>query len=203
MPNKSSLCYQCRKNGKIPISYRDENRVFLVAFYVCSECMHFSGFIDTWKRKSRRIMPFFDDMNSLIRMRYVKNRTLSRKIHFMRKDPYSNCFKSKKHEIFKLFARNRNEKTYEFIGYVCKNCRVGYFVKNKSIEFRTLNPKGYYNNDGSLPNFYSIPFNEYMGFFATQIAEDEEKPIDEQVTITIKKKDLAKLKKSKIKFTTV
>jgi len=35
------------------------------------------------------------------------------------------------------------------------------------------------------------------------MTEDYEKPIEEQVTITIKKKDLDKLKKSKIKFNTV
>lgn len=203
MPNKSSLCYQCRENGKIPISYRDENRIFLVAFYVCSECMHFSGFIETWKRKSRRIMPYFNEMEGLIRMRYVKDRTLSGKIRLMNTDPYSLCIKCKKDEIFKLFARYRDENTYEFIGYICKNCRVGYFIKNQRIKFRTLNPKGYYNKNGSLPKFFGISFNEYMGQFPTQIAEDEEKPIEEQATIMIRKKDLAKLKKSKIKFTTV
>ncbi|MEX2312553.1 MAG: hypothetical protein WD650_00990, partial [Nitrosopumilaceae archaeon] len=85
-------------------------------------------------------------------------------------------------------------------GYVCKNCTVAYFVKTPNLEFRTYDPKGYYNDDGSLPNFHGIPFNEYMGHFATAIGEDEEKPPLEEVIIRVRKQDIHKLKQHKIKF---
>lgn len=207
MVNKSSKCYSqsCGKNGKIPIYYRDEERIFKVAFYVCKYCMRFSGFIN-WA--THRSMPYFNDMWGLIRMRFVRNfkdketdkLTRRNRVLLMQKDPYQPCIKCKKYDYSKLFTRNRDKGSFDFVGYVCKNCKVAYFIKTPNLEFRTLDPKGYYNDDGSLPNFHDIPFNEYMGQSATAIGEDEEKPPLEEVTITIKKLDILKLKKSKIKF---
>ncbi len=167
--------------------------------------MHFSGFIN-WK--THRSMPYFNNMNGLIKMRYVRNLkddkhdilTRRNKILLMQKDPYRPCIKCKKYDCSKLFIRNRKKNSFELTGYVCKNCTVAYFVKTPNLEFRTYDPKGYYNNDGSLPNFHGIPFNEYMGQFATTIGEDEEKPPLEEVTIRISKQDILKLKKYKIRF---
>lgn len=161
--------------GKIPLSHRD-NHVFHVAFYVCSSCMHFSGFIDTWRKKRHRAMPFFNDMKGQIRMRYVKDGKISAKILMIRKDPYALCIKCKKKDVFKIFARKRDENTYEYVGYVCKNCRIGYLISNSVVKFHSRDPKGHYRKDGSLPRYDSVPFNEDMGSFPTQIAEDEEKP---------------------------
>jgi len=200
LSNKSSICYQCGRNGKIPIYYRNENRVFRVAFYVCDYCMHFSGFIN-WT--NHRSMPYFNDMEGMIRMRLVKYPKEKKKIFLMKKDPYSNCIKCKKYDYSKLYIRDRKEDTCNYLGYVCKNCKIGYFVNTPNLKFKTYSPQGYYKNDGSLPSFHGIPFNEYMGQFATSLGEDEEKPIEDQVIISIKKKDLDKLKKSKIQFKTI
>jgi len=206
MVKKSMFCYRCDGFGKIPIYHR-ENRVHKVAFYLCSECMDFSGFIDTWLKKDHRTIPYFNDMKGKIRMRNVKNKFLLEKIRMMRINPFSSCIKCKKNEIAKLFVRIRKKKTFEFVGYICKKCRIGYLIKNSVVKLRSRDPTGYYNSDGSLPSFDGVPFNEDMGFFSTTIAEDDEKPIEDQVTISIEKKNLPKLKKvlekSKISFETV
>lgn len=201
------ICYaqSCGKNGKIPIYYRDERRVFKVAFYVCKYCMHFSGFIN-WK--THRSMPYFNDMNGLIKMRLVKDikehdadtDTRKQKILEIKKDPSKGCMKCKKFDYSKLYFRKRDKNTYNFTGYVCKNCRVAYFVNTSFFKFKTREPKGYHNQDGSLPKFHDIPFEEYIGQFATATGEDEEKPPLEEVMITIIKQDIPKLKKYKIKF---
>lgn len=204
MSNKSTFCYQCENFGKVPIYYRDENRVHKVAFYVCSNCMHFSGFIN-WT--TNRSMPYYNQMSGLIRMRLVKKYfdkpsdqlTRKQKVLLMQNDPYLPCIKCKKYDFKKLHLRNRKKNTYEFIGYVCKNCKVGYLVNSKNLKFRTLSPQGYWKYDGSLPNFHGIPFIEYLGQFATAIGEDEEKPIEEEYII-VKKTDISKLKKAKISF---
>jgi len=85
-----------------------------------------------------------------------------------------------------------------------KNSKTGSVYHAKTCSQCPINCvcvfRGIFFNDGSLPSFHGIPFNEYMGQFATSLGEDEEKPIDDKITISIKEKDLAKLKKSKIKF---
>ena len=191
MAKKSMICYQCDKNGKIPIYFRDENRAFKVAFYVCKYCMNFSGFIN-WT--TNRAMPYFNAMRGLIKMKIckaIKDRksdldSHKAKVLQMQKDPNASCFKCKKYDFSKLYIRLRTDNTFDFVGYVCKWCRVCYLVNNSDLRFKARENSA-----------------EYMGSFATQMGEDEEKPIEEQVTIKIKKKDLDKLKKSKIKFTTV
>ena len=197
MGKKSVFCYQCETDGKIPIYFRNENRVFRVAFYVCSNCIHFSGFIN-WT--THRHMPYFNEMRSVIRMRLVKNVHKKKKVFLIKKDQYVSCIKCEKYGFSKLYFRDREENSYHYVGYVCKNCRVGYFVNTAYLKFRTYDPKGYYNKDGSLPNFFDIPFNEYMGQFPTTTGEDEEMPKEEYETIRIKKKDIPKLEKSKINF---
>ena len=194
MAKKSMICYQCGKNGKVPIYFRDENRAFKVAFYACKYCMNFSGFIETYTRKTKRIMPYFDDMRGLIKMRLCKNnkdkesdlQSHKNKVLKIQKDPNAYCFKCKKFDYSKLYVRNRVKKTFDYVGYVCKWCRMGFFVNVTDLKLKPYDDS-----------------REYMGSFATQLPEDEERPIEEQLTITIKKKDLGKLKKSKIKFTTV
>ena len=200
MAKKSMICYNepCGKKGKIPIYYRDEKRVFKVAFYICKYCMNFSGF-GNWT--THRFMPYFNDMMGLITMRFVRNfkdkendkLTRRNRVLLMQKDPYIPCIKCKKYDYSKLFIRNRDRNSFDFVGYVCKNCRVAYFVKTPNLEFRNMELKGPYNED-------VIPSNEFMGQFATAIGEDEEKPPLEEVSIIIKKTDIQKLKRSEIKF---
>ena len=184
MVKKSLFCYQCETDGKIPIYFRHENRVFRVAFYVCSNCMNFSGFIDTFKRKTDRIMPYFNDMWGMIIMRLVKKTTNKRNVFLIKKDN-AFCIKCKKYDYSKLYIRNRTRSTYGFVGYVCKNCRTAFFVNTPNLTFRVLHP--YNKND------------ESMGGFGVASTEDEEKPIEYE-TIRIKKKDLPKLERSKINF---
>ncbi len=191
MAMKSMICYQCGKNGKVPIYFRDENRAFKVAFYVCKYCMNPSGFIN-WTTK--RAMPYFNDMKGMIKIRLCKNikdkesDLLSHKNKVLRlqKVPNAFCFRCNGYDYSKLYLRNRIENSFDFVGYVCKWCKMAFFVNVTDLRFKA--------RENSV---------EYMGSFATQMGEDEEKPIEEQVTITIKKKDLDKLKKAKIKFTTV
>ena len=179
MVKKSLFCYQCETDGKIPIYFRNENRVFRVAFYVCSNCMHFSGFIETWKKKTDRIMPYFNDMNGLIMMRLVK-KTNKKRVFLIKKDN-AFCIKCKKYDYSKLYVRNREGNTFDFIGYVCKNCRTAFFVNTSNLEFRIIHAQNKYD--------------ESMGSFGVSSAEDEEKPIEYE-TIIIKKTDLPKLEKS-------
>ena len=177
--NKSVLCYTCEKKGKVSIYYRDEQNVHKVAFYVCKYCMYFSGFIDTWKRKPRRIMPYYNDMKGLIKMRLVKKPRISS----MKKTHYTYCEYCKKDDYYRLFIRNRDYNSYDFIGYICKHCRTCFFINTTGLKFRTRDP-----------------YTKSMGSFAVAIAEDEEKPVEEEVLIRIKKNDVIKLKKHKIKF---
>jgi len=115
MSKKSTLCYQCEYNGKIPISYRDDNRIYRVAFYVCSNCMHFSGFCN-WT--SHRFMPYFNKIGSFIQIRLVKNFknkpsdkiSRNKRVRLMQKDPYLPCIKCKKFDFSKLYLRNRKKK---------------------------------------------------------------------------------------------
>lgn len=207
MSRKSAFCYQCKKNGKIPMYYR-EKRVFRVAFYVCEYCMHFSGFINWTMHRS---MPYYNDMKGLIRMRLVKNRkdkpgdshSRKKRVESMQKNTFAQCIKCKKFDYSKLYHRNRSLDLFDFVGYVCKNCRVGYLIQTPNLKFHTVDPKGYYKKDGTLPRFWGIPFDENMGQFMVAIGEDQEKPKEPEITIRIKEKDIPRLKKSKINFESV
>ena len=207
--NKSTKCMSCGINGKIPIYYRDESRSYKVAFYVCKHCMQFSGFINWQKGRS---MPFFNDMKGMIIMRLDKNineydadvDTRKQKILEIKKDPSKRCMKCKKFDYSKLYFRKRDKNTYSFTGYVCKNCRVTYFVNTSFFKFKTRDPKGYHNQDGSLPKFHDIPFEEYIGQFATVTGEDEEISKFKDITLRVNIDDVSKLEKvirmSKIKI---
>lgn len=183
MAKKSLFCYQCEEDGKTPIYFRHENRAFRVAFYVCSNCMHFSGFIETWKKKTDRIMPYFNDMRGLIMMRLEKATNRKRVLLIKKNNAF--CIKCKKYDYSKLYIRNKTEKKFHFIGYICKNCRTAFFVNTSDLKFsggRPLNKN-----------------EESMGSFGVSSAEDEEKPIEYE-TIRIKKEDLPKLERFKINF---
>ena len=184
MVKKSVFCYNCETDSKIPIYFRNENRVFRVAFYVCSNCMHFSGFIGTWKKKTDRIMPYYNNMKGLIKMRLVK-KAINKKRTFLIKKDNAFCIKCKKYDYSKLYVRNRAKKTYHFIGYICKNCRTAFFVNTSNLEFRIM--------------YAQNKYDESMGSFGVNLAEDQEKPTEYE-TIRIKKKDLPKLEKLKINF---
>ena len=173
--NKSVLCYTCEKKGKVSIYYRDEQNVHKVAFYVCKYCMYFSGFIDTWKRKPRRIMPYYDDIAPLIKM-LLKKKIM---ITSMKKTQYNVCIRCKKDDYTRLFIRNRDKNSYVFTGYVCKNCKTCFFINTRSLKFGTA-PKS-------------------LGWFPVAVAEDEEKPIEDE-NIIVKKTDIPELKKAKISF---
>ena len=211
MPNKSIKCPQlgCGRNGKVPIYFRDsKTRSFKVAFYVCTFCMHFSGFIN-WT--TLRSMPYFNDMKGLVAVRIVMNSkdnendvsTIKDKVFALKKQFSGKCFKCKLNEISKLYLRNnRNKPTY--VGYVCKKCRIIYLLNTPYLRFSTYDPILYRNEDGSLPSFHDIPFGEYVGNFGTQTGEDEEEPKLEdfsfQVSIEDAKKVEKLLKKNKIKL---
>jgi len=183
MAKKSLFCYQCEEDGKIPIYFRHESRVFRVAFYVCSNCMHFSGFIETWKKKTDRIMPYFNDMRGLIMMRLEKETNKKRVLLIKKNNTF--CIKCKKYDYSKLYVRNRIEKKFRFIGYICKNCRTAFFVNTSDLKFSKGRPLN--KNE------------ESMGSFGVSSAEDEEKPIEYE-TIRIKKTDLAKLENLRIEI---
>lgn len=174
--NKSALCYICEKKGKVSIYYRDKQNVHKVAFYVCKYCMHFSGFIN-WH--THRTMPYYDDMKGLVKMR-LENKL---RISSMKKTQYNTCIKCKKDDYTRLFIRKRDENSYEFVGYVCKNCRTCFFINTTSFKFRTLE--------------YS---SKLLGSFGVSFGEDEEKPEIIEIEIKVKKTDIAKLKKAKISF---
>jgi len=168
--NKSTLCYMCENYGKVPIYYRDTQNVHKVAFYVCNYCLNFSGFIN-WKTGKK--MPYYNDMNSLVKMKLVNNDW----ILLMKKTHKQTCFKCEQDDIYKLRIRKRDENSYEFVGYICKNCRTCFFI-NTTLERSSKS----------------------LGLFPVTLGEDEEKSIEEEVEIKIKKTDIAKLKKAKIQF---
>ena len=175
--NKSTLCYMCENYGKVPIYYRDTQNVHKVAFYVCNYCLNFSGFIN-WKTHKK--MPYYNDMNSLVKMKLVNNDWIS----LMKKTHKQKCFKCKQNDIYKLLIRKRDENSYEFVGYVCKNCRTCFFINTVSFNFGTLEHS-----------------SKSLGSFPVTFGEDEEKPIIKEVEIRVKKTDIAKLRKNKIPFT--
>jgi len=204
MANKSIKCHQpcCGKYGKIPIYYRDDekkNRPFKVAFYVCSFCMHFSGFIN-WT--TLRSMPFFNDMGGMINVRLAKNNkeykgdinTVKNKVFAIQKQFSGKCFKCKTSEISKVYLRNDRSKP-RYVGYICKKCRTVYLLSTNILRLKTRDPTGYYNEDGSLPIFHKIPFDEYVGNFATQTGEDEEEPKFQDLYLRVGVKDAKKIEK--------
>ena len=201
MPNKSIKCHQldCRKNGKVPIYFRDsESRSFKVAFYVCKFCMTFSGFIN-WT--TFRSMPYFNDMHGMIYVRLAKNNkelesdnsTVKDKVFAIQKQFSGKCFKCETTEISKVYLRNDRSKR-RYVGYICKNCRTIFLLSTSDFRFRTLDPTGYYNEDGSLPIFNDTPFDEYMGHFATQIGEDIEEPDFDDLYLRVSVADSKKIK---------
>ena len=176
--NKSKLCYMCENYGKVPICYRDTQNVHKVAFYVCKYCMDFSGFIN---RRTGRKIPYFNELTKgRLKMRLENNS----KLLFMKKTHRPDCFKCKQDDIYKLSIRKRDENSYEFIGYVCKNCRTCFFTNTPNFEFRTL--------ENAVHS---------MGSFFVVVGEDEDRPKEEDVEIRVKKTDIAKLRKNKIPFT--
>jgi len=153
-------------------------------------------------------MPYFNKIGSFIQIRLVKNFkdkpsdiiSRNKRVRLMQKDPYLPCIKCKKFDFSKLYLRNRKKNTYDFIGYICKNCKVAYLVNSKNLKFCTLSPMEYRKKDGSLPNFHGMPFIERIGQFATQIGEDEEKTVIDKIPIIVNETDISKLKKAKIPF---
>jgi len=201
VPNKSIKCNQpnCRKNGKIPVYFRDsESRSFKVAFYACKFCMNFSGFIN-WT--TFRSMPFFNDMHGLISVRLAKNNkelesdtsTVKDKVFAIRKQFSGKCFKCKTDEISKLYLRNDRSKR-RYVGYICKKCRTIFLLSTNDFRLRTRDPTGYYAKNGSLPIFNNIPFDEYVGQFSTQIGEDIEEPDFDDLYLRVSVDDSKKIK---------
>ncbi len=211
VPNKSIKCHQpdCGRNGKVPIYFRDsKTRSFKVAFYVCKFCMNFSGFIN-WT--TLRSMPYFNDMPGLVPVRVVMNckdnendvSTIKDKVFALQKQFSGKCFKCKLNEISKLYLRNDRSKL-KYIGYVCKKCQIIYLLNTTDLRFTTYDPIGYRNEDGSLPSFHDIPFEEYVGHFGKQIGEDEEEPKFEDFSFRVSLEDAKMvekfLKEKKIKL---
>jgi len=169
----------CEKYGKVPIYYRNKQNVHKVAFYVCEYCMNFSGF-GNWK--TQRFMPYYDEMKSLVKMRLENNESFS----FMKRTHYITCFKCDKDECYKLRIRIRDENSYEFVGYVCKNCSTCFFMNTPEFKFGT--------RDNAVHS---------IGSFVKSFDEDQEKPEIKEVEIRVKKSDIAKLRKNKIPFTQI
>ena len=172
MSNRISYCKFCEKKDVKSIYYRHENRSFRVAFSICENCGIFFNFND-WKHQGR-IMPYFNDMMGLLRGRFVIGEKRD-KVFFMRKDPNAQCFKGKNHEYSKLYVKD-NSQTPHFVGYLCKDCRVAYFVKTK---FLKLKP----NHHNSLGG-YGI---------ASDLEEFESEIIEKHYRVT--KKDAKKIDK--------
>jgi len=172
MSNRVSYCKDCKKKTVKSIYYRHENRSFRVAFSICENCGIFFNFND-WEHQ-RRIMPYFNDIGGLLRGRFMKGEKRA-KMFFMRKDPNAQCIKGKNHEHSKLYVKDDSQ-TPHFVGYLCKECRVAYFVKT---EFLVLNP----DERGSL------------GSHATTIDYKESEPEIIEKHYRLTKKDAKKLEK--------
>ena len=168
----------CKKKGKVSIYYRDKQNIHKVAFYVCKYCMDFSGFIN---RRTHRKIPYFNELTKeRLKMRLESNLRIS----LMKKTHYHTCFKCEKDDYYRLFTRKRDENSYEFVGYVCKNCRTCFFINTPNFKFQTL--------DNAVNS---------MGSYGVSLGEDEEKPIIKEIEIKVKESDIAKLRKNKIQFT--
>jgi len=201
MVNRSSKCYNpnCGENSLTPVYFRDENRIYKVAFYICKSCMNFSEFID-WTTKPPRSIPFYNDMQGMVRVRLVKDLkddekdryTRKNRVLQMQKDNDKPCIKCSKFEISKLYIRDRP--TFIYVGYVCKNCKVIYLVNRQNFRLKTLDPKGYYKQDGSLPAFHDIPFEEYMSHFAVATGKPEKIDYGE-IHLKLPSKQIEQIKK--------
>lgn len=131
MSNRISYCRSCKEKAVKSIYYRHENRSFRVAFSICENCGMFFNFND-WKHQGR-IMPYFNDMKGLLRGRFVKAKR--GKVFFMKKDPNAQCIEGKSHEYSKLHVKDESQ-TPHFVGYLCKECRIAYFVKTKFLKLK-------------------------------------------------------------------
>lgn len=199
MVNRSLTCTNtlCKKNAVEPIYYRDMNRVFRVAFYVCRRCMHFSGFVN-WT--THRMMPYFYHIGSEIPMRLVKRQEGKRGearmlyIREMKKDFSKPCIECNTNDYAKLYLRKRP--SFQYVGYICKKCKVAYFVNTKDFKLRTEQQAGLYPQHKLRPRPRRIPPNEYLGTFYTHLGEDQEKEEYEKLHMLIKKKDIQKLKRA-------
>ena len=132
MSNRISYCRDCKEKAIKSIYFRHKNRSFRVAFSICENCGLFFNFND-WKNRGR-IMPYFNDMYGLLRGRLVKGENRS-KVFFMRKDSNAQCIEGKNHECSKLYVKDDLQKTH-FVGYLCKDCRVAYFVKTEHLKLK-------------------------------------------------------------------
>ena len=138
--------------------------------------MNFSGFIN-WQ--THRKMPYYNELvKSKVKMR-LENKL---RISLMKKTHYHTCIKCDKDDYYRLFIRKRDENSYGFVGYVCKNCRTCFFINTPDFKFRPLE-----HSVNSMGSFYVV------------VGEDEDRP-KEEVEIKVKKSDIAKLKKAKIQF---
>ena len=202
MVNKSSKCTRtyCQMNTIKPIYYRDDDRNFRVAFYVCTNCMDFSGFINA---ETGRKMPYVYKMQGFVDVRLVKNikdnkedlESRKNKVLAIQKDYSLPCFVCERYQYSRLYFRERSVKekytSFHYVGYICKWCKTAYFVNRSWLKLRTSFPKGIKK---TAKTYHGIPINEYVGTYATTTESVKEKYTS--LAMKIRTNHLSKLRRA-------
>ena len=195
MVNKSSKCNNivCQKDSVIPVCFRNDNRSFLVAFYLCKECNELTGFL---KADGHMRLPLLSELRGgMLIVRLVKETAKDFKINSNRKkilqmmknkEPCIECGKKK---LERLYVRNRPK--YQFIGYVCRKCKVIYLINFKSFRLRNYDNVLY--KEFCKPRNPEIPKKEFLGIHT--IYNSDLKKETENISITIRRKDIPRLRK--------
>ena len=92
--------------------------------------------------------------------------------------------------IERLYIRNRPK--YEFVGYVCRKCKVVYLINYKSFKLK-IRDMGLYEGF-CVPRNPEIPKEEFLGLDSIY-SSIKKKESEEQIIMTMKVKDIPKLKK--------
>jgi hypothetical protein len=195
MANKSSKCSNtfCQQNSVVPIYFRGEDRVFRVAFYLCKNCNECTDFFSDGKFR----IPFLSKLRKeTLILRLVKekrnevDKNTNRKKIFEIKKNKNPCFECGKIKYERIFLRDRSD--YTFVGYVCKTCQVIYTISLQDFRLRKAEVLSY--EDFCIPTNPEIPEEEYLGRKDVYLNKRAKKETEE-ITITIKIKDISRLRK--------
>jgi len=198
MVNKTSVCRFCHKPTLESIYFREETvkgRPFHLAFRLCPTCPQFYDFID-WK--THRSMPYYNDISNL-HIRLVKERDFKDKIFLMQKGHENICSKCGIRENKKLYLRS-DRAFFDYVGYLCKKCETVYLVQRQNFRLKTRekNP-GDMLDDGTYPKYHDIPFEEFVGSWATRSGIPEPESENVEIVLKIRKNQVKNIKKILIK----
>jgi len=196
MGNQSKKCYNvdCQRGPVVPIYFRDGNtRGFRVAFYICKNCNECTDF---WHDEEFRMPFLYKISKGYLILRLIKEKNSEMYVNSNRKKileikkSKESCIKCGKKEYERIFVRDRP--TFQFVGYVCKSCRVIYMINYRNFRLNKREPV--YYKEFCKPTNPEIPVEDYLGRIDVHMHKRLKEEM-EDVSMTIRVKDIPKLRK--------